>query len=48
VMAVLNYGVAKAFSTDAWLFYTTFLDTILALGLTFAVIKWAMPQSGQT
>ncbi len=48
VMAVLNYGVAKVFSTDAWLFYTTFLDTILALGLTFAVIKWAMPQSRQT
>ncbi len=45
VMAVLNLGVAKAFSTDAWLFYTTFLDTILALALTFAVIKWAAPKT---
>lgn len=45
VMAVLNYGVAKVFSTDTWLFYTTFVDTVLALGLTFAVIKWAMPKS---
>jgi intracellular septation protein A len=45
VMAVLNYGVAKVFSTDAWLFYATFLDTVLALVLTFAAIKYATPKS---
>lgn len=47
VMASLNYGVAKVFSTDVWLFYTTFLDTVLALVLTFGVIKFATPKPGQ-
>jgi intracellular septation protein A len=45
IMAGLNYGVAKVFSTDVWLFYTTFLDTVLALVLMFAVIKWATPKT---
>ncbi|MGL4232543.1 MAG: septation protein IspZ [Casimicrobium sp.] len=45
LMAVLNFGVAKLFSTDVWLVYSTFLDTVLALGLTFVVIKWATPKS---
>jgi intracellular septation protein A len=44
VMALLNYGVAKVFSTDAWLFYTTFLDTVLALVLTFGAIRYAQPK----
>jgi intracellular septation protein A len=43
-MAAMNFGVAKLFSTDAWLFYTTFLDTVLAMGLGFAVIKFAQPK----
>jgi intracellular septation protein A len=43
-MATMNFGVAKLFSTDAWLFYTTFLDTVLAMGLGFAVIKFAQPK----
>lgn len=47
VMAALNFGVASVFSTDLWLFYTTFLDTVLAIGLTFAAIKYAQP-SGST
>jgi intracellular septation protein A len=48
-MAVMNYAVAKLFSTDAWLFYTTFVDTVLAMGLVFAVIKYAQPkQTNQT
>jgi intracellular septation protein A len=49
-MAVMNYAVAKIFSTDAWLFYTTFLDTALVMVLGFVVIKYAQPkqQTGQT
>lgn len=47
IMASLNYGVAKVFSTDVWLFYTTFLDTVLALVLTFGVIKYATPKAPQ-
>jgi intracellular septation protein A len=43
-MAAMNYGVAKLFSTDVWLFYTTFLDTALAMGLVLAVIKYAQPK----
>jgi intracellular septation protein A len=45
IMAGLNYGVAKVFSTDIWLFYTTFLDTILAIALVFGAIKYAMPKN---
>jgi hypothetical protein len=33
------------FSTDIWLFYTTFLDTILAIALVFGAIKYAMPKN---
>ncbi len=44
VMAALNYIVAKLFSTDVWLFYTTFLDTLLSLAMFFAVIKYARGQ----
>jgi intracellular septation protein A len=48
-MAAMNYAVAKLFSTDAWLFYTTFLDTALFMVLGFAVIKYAQPkQTDQT
>jgi intracellular septation protein A len=48
VMAGLNYGVAKVFSTDVWLFYTTFLDTGLAIAMVFGVIKYATPKANQT
>jgi intracellular septation protein A len=44
IMASLNYGIAKVFSTDVWLFYTTFGDTFLALALAFGAIKFAMPR----
>jgi intracellular septation protein A len=49
-MAAMNYAVAKIFSTDAWLFYTTFLDTALVMVLGFVVIKYAQPkqQTDQT
>lgn len=41
VMAALNYGVAKLFSTDAWLIYTTFLDTPVSMVLIFLVFGYA-------
>lgn len=44
VMAGLNYGVAKFFSTDVWLTYSTFGDTVLVIVLFFAVLKFATPR----
>jgi intracellular septation protein A len=41
VMAALNYGVARFFSTDVWLVYSTFGDTILAIGLVLAAVEYA-------
>jgi intracellular septation protein A len=43
-MATMNYAVANLVSTDTWLFYTTFLDMPLAMGLGFVVIKFAQPK----
>ena len=40
-MAALNYAVAKHASTDAWLFYKTFVDFIIAGVLAMAMIRWA-------
>ncbi len=39
--ALANYLVVRLVSTDAWLFYTTFLDIPLSLALVFGAIKWA-------
>jgi intracellular septation protein A len=44
VMASLNYAVAKFFSTDVWLTYSTFGDTVLVIVLFFAVLKFATPR----
>lgn len=41
VMAGGNSFVAWAFSTDAWLLYTTFLDIPVSMGLVLATISWA-------
>jgi len=41
VMAGLNYGVALYASTDVWLFYSTFVDFVLAAGLTMLVFRYA-------
>ncbi len=41
VMAGLNYAAAKLLSTDNWLFYTTFLDTFIVIGLVFFVLRFA-------
>lgn len=40
-MAGLNWGVAKVFSTDIWLAYTTFGDIALSMLLFFAVLRYA-------
>lgn len=40
-MAGSNWVVVKLFSTDVWLFYTTFLDVPLSMGLVLWAIGWA-------
>lgn len=40
-MALLNWGVAKVFSTDIWLAYTTFGDVALTMVLFFGVLRFA-------
>jgi intracellular septation protein A len=40
-MATLNYGAAKLLSTDQWLFYTTFVDFIIVMGLAMFAIRFA-------
>jgi intracellular septation protein A len=40
-MAGLNYGVAIVASTRLWLFYSTFLDIALAMGLFLLAIRFA-------
>jgi intracellular septation protein A len=41
IMAALNYGVAKLFSTDAWLFYKTFVDFFIVAALAMVAIRFA-------
>ena len=41
VMALVNWGVAKFFSKDTWLFYTSFGDVALSVLLAMAVIRFA-------
>jgi intracellular septation protein A len=41
VMALLNWGVAKFFSKDIWLAYTSFGDIALSVLLAMAVIRFA-------
>lgn len=41
LMAALNYGAAKLLSTDAWLFYTTFIDFFIVGGLIIFVLRFA-------
>ncbi|MCY7271907.1 MAG: septation protein IspZ [Sphingomonas bacterium] len=41
VMAAANWLVARHFSTDVWLFYTTFGDFALAIGLILLAVRWA-------
>jgi intracellular septation protein A len=41
VMAGGNSLVAWAFSTDIWLFYTTFLDIPVSMALVLWTMSWA-------
>ena len=41
VMALVNWGVAKFFSKDTWLAYTSFGDIVLSVLLAMAVIRFA-------
>lgn len=41
VMAGMNQAVAMLASTDVWLFYTTFLDFVVAMVLILYVFRWA-------
>jgi intracellular septation protein A len=41
LMAGLNYVVANLASTDVWLFYTTFVDFLLVMGLLLLVFRYA-------
>lgn len=41
MMALLNYGVARLFSTDIWLFYTTFGDVFVSFAMAMYAISWA-------
>ncbi len=40
-MASLNYGAAKLLTTDQWLFYTTFVDFFIVMGLAIFAIRFA-------
>jgi intracellular septation protein A len=40
-MAGLNFGVARMFSTDVWLFYTTFGDIFVSFGMALYAIHWS-------
>ncbi len=40
-MAGLNWIVARAASTDIWLFYTTFVDFAISVAMILLVIRWA-------
>jgi intracellular septation protein A len=44
IMAGLNIVVALTFSTDAWLFYTTFVDFFLVVLMIMVVMKFARGQ----
>lgn len=41
-MALANYAVAELFSEDAWLTYTTFIDTPLGIGMGYAAYFYAL------
>ena len=41
LLAMLNWGVAAAVSTDAWLIYSTFLDIPVAMVMIMGVFKYA-------
>ena len=40
-MAAINFGVARLFSTDIWLFYTSFGDVFVSFGMALYAIQWS-------
>ena len=40
VMAGLNYGAAKLLTTDNWLFYKTFVDNFIVIGLVMLAFRF--------
>ena len=44
-MAAINFGVARVFSTDIWLFYTTFGDIFVSFGMALYAINWSRQPS---
>lgn len=40
-MAAINYGVAQLFSTEVWLFYTTFGDVVVSFGMALYAVQWS-------
>lgn len=48
IMAGLNYAAAKLLTTDSWLFYTTFVDTFVVIGLVFFALRFARGQNAKS
>ncbi len=48
VMAAANWLVAKLFSKDIWLYYTTFGDIILTMALVLVVLAYAKRKPGES
>ena len=40
IMAALNYGAAKLLTTDNWLFYKTFVDNFIVIGLVMFAMRF--------
>ncbi len=41
IMAGLNWVVARTFSTDVWLFYTTFVDFLIVFAMAIFAVQWS-------
>ena len=41
IMAALNYGAAKLLTTDNWLFYKTFVDNFIVIGLVLLAMRYS-------
>ena len=41
IMAALNYGAAKLLTTENWLFYKTFIDNFIVIGLVMLAMRFA-------
>lgn len=47
VMAAANFAVVRVASTDVWLFYTTFGDVPLSVGLVLLAVRWSRKSAGR-